>query len=317
MRRAWVSLVVFAACAGAGNQKPSAAQHELQPPVAARRPHAVVSPHGSRERSLLLAARRQPVAQGGARPSARRERLLRGDVEPPSEPLTDKLTAELVSRERQDDRTRAHTPTRTTSTDRATRPARSIRSGFAGRITARSGGSGAAARRRRNVESRGHEYYSLAAAAVSPAQDLLAFSEDTGGPLSVHAAVPRDRDRARPARSHRRLEPGVAWADDNRTVFYVENDPTTLLSKRVRRHRLGTDPALDPVVYEEKDEPVLPLGLHLTADERFVLISLDSTSATEYHALPRGRRTRRELALPGAARARAFSTRPTTPAGAG
>ena len=32
---------------------------ELAPPVAARRPHAVVSPHGTRERSVLLAARRR------------------------------------------------------------------------------------------------------------------------------------------------------------------------------------------------------------------------------------------------------------------
>ena len=31
----------------------------------------------------------------------------------------------------------------------------------------------------------------------------------------------------------------VAWADDNKTLFYVENDPVTLLAVRVRAHVLG------------------------------------------------------------------------------
>ena len=46
----------------------------------------------------------------------------------------------------------------------------------------------------------------------------------------------------------------VAWAADNQTVFYVENDPETLLAKRVKRHVLGTDPASDALVYEEPDK---------------------------------------------------------------
>ncbi len=33
----------------------------------------------------------------------------------------------------------------------------------------------------------------------------------------------------------------VVWADDNKTLFYVENDPETLLTTKVKKHVLGTD----------------------------------------------------------------------------
>ena len=35
------------------------------------------------------------------------------------------------------------------------------------------------------------------------------------------------------------VEADVAWADDNRTLLYVEKDPVTLLGRRVRAHVLG------------------------------------------------------------------------------
>ena len=49
------------------------------------------------------------------------------------------------------------------------------------------------------------------------------------------------------------VEPNIVWADDNRTLFYIEKDPVTLLSKRVKAHVLGTPASADRIVYEEKD----------------------------------------------------------------
>ena len=36
----------------------------------------------------------------------------------------------------------------------------------------------------------------------------------------------------------------LAWANDNRTIFYGKQDPETLRSYRIYRHLLGTDPAV-------------------------------------------------------------------------
>ena len=35
----------------------------------------------------------------------------------------------------------------------------------------------------------------------------------------------------------------IAWANDNKTLFYTANNPETLLSEKIKRHILGTDEA--------------------------------------------------------------------------
>jgi oligopeptidase B len=116
---------------------------------------------------------------------------------------------------------------------------------------------------------------------------LLAFTEDTRG-RRQHTLRFREIATGRdlPERIAG-LSRQVVWADDNRTVYYIENDPVTLLSTRVRSHVLGTDPKSDPVVYEEKDTSFY-LNVGKTGDERFLLIRLQSTVASETRFLAAG-----------------------------
>jgi len=76
------------------------------------------------------------------------------------------------------------------------------------------------------------------------------------------------------------VEPNFAWANDGKTVLYVEKDPVTLLSVRVKKHVLGTDPKSDPVVYEEKDHAFY-LGVDKSRSDRYLWIDLQSTVSTE------------------------------------
>jgi oligopeptidase B len=76
------------------------------------------------------------------------------------------------------------------------------------------------------------------------------------------------------------VEPNFAWANDGKTVLYVEKDPVTLLSTRVKKHVLGTDPKSDPLVYEEKDHAFY-LGVDKSRSDRFLWIELQSTVSTE------------------------------------
>ena len=46
----------------------------------------------------------------------------------------------------------------------------------------------------------------------------------------------------------------LAWANDNRTLFYGKQDETTLRQHQIWRHIVGTDPAKDQLVYQEDDE---------------------------------------------------------------
>lgn len=62
-----------------------------------------------------------------------------------------------------------------------------------------------------------------------------------------------------------------AWAADNKTVFYILKDVTTLLGYQVWRHEVGTDPAKDVKVYEEKDNRHY-LSLYKTKSKKFIII---------------------------------------------
>ena len=86
---------------------------------------------------------------------------------------------------------------------------------------------------------------------------------------------------------------GVAWANDNATVFFVRVDEA-MRPHQLWRHRVGADPSDDALVHEEPDERFY-LGVGRTKDDRFVLMGLDSKVTSEYRVLaaddPEGRFT--------------------------
>ena len=83
----------------------------------------------------------------------------------------------------------------------------------------------------------------------------------------------------------RGVSANLVWADDNRTLFYVENDPETLLTVRVRRHVLGTPVADDVLVYEEEDDSFY-MGIDRSRDDRYICISVESTVSSEVRYAP-------------------------------
>lgn len=74
----------------------------------------------------------------------------------------------------------------------------------------------------------------------------------------------------------------MAWAND--TLFYTRQDPITLRSCTIYSHRLGTDPAGDRLVFEEKDEE-FSTGISKTRSDRYLLIASRQTLSTEYRYL--------------------------------
>ena len=137
-----------------------------------------------------------------------------------------------------------------------------------------------------NALASGHGFYQIGDEQVSPNEQLLAYAEDTVGRRQftirvkdlVTGKVLADEIRNTPA--------AMAWADDNKTLFYVENDPITLLTIRVRKHVLGSgDSARDPVVYEERDHSFY-MGVSRTRDDKYIVIDEHSTLSSEIRFLP-------------------------------
>ena len=142
-----------------------------------------------------------------------------------------------------------------------------------------------------NELARGHEYFAVGNLEVSPDHRWLAYSTDsTGG----ERYTMRFTDLSTGQASAEALEDtsyGVAWANDNATVFYVRVDDA-MRPYQVWRHRVGTEAGSDTLVYEEPDHRFY-VGVGRTKDDRYVLLGLDSKVTSEYRALraddPEGR----------------------------
>src|SRR4030043_210437 len=71
-----------------------------------------------------------------------------------------------------------------------------------------------------------------------------------------------------------------AWANDNKTVFYVQKDVTTLRPYRVMRHVLGTPVSEDQQVFLDSDE-AFTVSVYQSKSKKYVVIASDSTLSTE------------------------------------
>jgi oligopeptidase B len=101
-----------------------------------------------------------------------------------------------------------------------------------------------------NELAKGQEFMALGAATVSDDGNLLAYSTDSTGFRQYTLRV-RDLRTGRDLPVRREKVVSVAWAGDNRTIFYTTEDPAKR-SAFLWRHRLGEDK--DSLIYEEKDQ---------------------------------------------------------------
>ena len=132
-----------------------------------------------------------------------------------------------------------------------------------------------------NVLGAGKGFYQIGAWQQSPDGAQLAYAEDTSGRRQYVLRFKNLQTGELWPESIANVEAGTVWANDNRTLLYIEKNPQTLLGFRVRKHVLGTDPANDPVVYEEKDSTYY-MGIGKSRSDRFLWIGLNSTVATEW-----------------------------------
>jgi oligopeptidase B len=135
-----------------------------------------------------------------------------------------------------------------------------------------------------NEMARGHAYFAVNVRDVSPGEDVLAFAQDTRGDR-VHTIRFKDLSTETLLDDELAAASGyLAWANDNRTLFYATVDPTTLRSYRIYRHVLGSDPASDVLVYEEQDEE-FSVGVTKTKSDAYLLIASYQTVTSEFRYL--------------------------------
>lgn len=253
----------------------------LVPPDAEKRPHTIKAPFGAVREDAYYWLRDDERKDPAMLAYLTAENAYADALMAPLKPLEDTLYAEIVGRIKQDD---ASVPYRERGYWYYTR----YETGKDYPVHARRKGDMQAPEEvllDLNAMAEGKGYFAVDDMEVSQDNRLLAWAEDDVGRRQY---VIRFKDLVTGQLLPDVVEgvsPNVVWADDNRTLFYVENDPETLLTVRVKKHVLGTPASSDALVYEEDDDSFY-MGVGRTRDDRYITIGVDSTVSSELRYAP-------------------------------
>lgn len=134
-----------------------------------------------------------------------------------------------------------------------------------------------------NVLAGDSDYFDMGAYDLSPDQNLLIYSTDHDGSERYLMRVRDLRTGSDLSETIPDTTYGTAWAADA-TFFYVRQDET-MRPHQVWRHKIGTDPVEDVLVYEDLDERFF-VGVGLSLTEQWVHVTSSSKVTTEEHLLP-------------------------------
>lgn len=274
-------LLATAALLAAGTALPALAQTAPVPPVAAQKPHQVKAPFGATRNDEYYWLRDDTRKNPEMLAHLKAENVYADAVLAAEKPLADRLYGEIVGHIKQDD---SSVPYLKRGYYYYTRFA----TGADYPIVARRKGSMEAPEEvilDQPAMAKGHSFFQIAGRAVSPDNRLLAYTLDTVGRRQYVLQVKNLETGETFADSIPNVEGGVVWAGDNRTILYLEKDPVTLLSKRVKAHILGTPASADRLIHEEKDDTYY-MGVGRTTDDRYLCIYLHSTVSDEQRCAP-------------------------------
>ena len=248
------------------------------PPVAIKQPYTVKSPNGDRQDPyywLRDDSRTSPTVLD----YLHRENDYADHYASAYQPLTDKLTAEIIGRIKQDDSSVPYTKGDYSYYSR-------VEAGKEYPIYLRKALKNGTEQVMLDVNelAKGKSYYAVSNWQVSPDQNFIAYMEDDSGRRQYVLKVRDLRTGQDLPDVLTGLSSSLAWAKDSKTLYLVKNDPVTLLSTQVLQHTLGQDPANARLVYEETDNSFY-MGVGNSTDDNYVIIYSSSTVSSEMQVM--------------------------------
>jgi oligopeptidase B len=247
-----------------------------KPPVAPHKPYAVVSPHGTRIDPYYW-LRDDERSNPDVLAYLKEENAFRERSMAQLKPLESALYEEIYARLKQDDST---VPYRKNGYWYSTR----FEPGKEHPIFVRRKNSLDAPEEillDANVLAAGHEYYRIGAIDISMDTVWMAYCEDTVGRRQFTLRFKNLESGEILPVAIADVESDFAWANDNRTLLYVEKDPETLLGLYVKKHVLGDDPKNDELVFEQTDKRFYT-GVTKSKSDAFIFIHMESTLSSEW-----------------------------------
>ena len=135
-----------------------------------------------------------------------------------------------------------------------------------------------------NLLSKGHDYFSLGDFDISPDNQWMVYSVDTLSRRIYELFFKNLTTGKTLLETVPNTTGSVAWANDNKTLFYTSKNKLTLLSEKIFRHVVGKKYSDDEVVYIEKDNSFYT-SVYRSKSGKFIIISSSSTLISDYHLL--------------------------------
>ena len=132
--------------------------------------------------------------------------------------------------------------------------------------------------------AKGKDYWALGGLSISENNRFMVYGIDE---VSRRVYTLHVRDLQTGAMFNEVIEGtsgSATWASDNLHFFYTKKDAQTLRDSQIWRHELGTDPASDVLVYDEKDEE-FSCFVFKTKTKEFLIIGSSQTVSDEYRVL--------------------------------
>lgn len=136
-----------------------------------------------------------------------------------------------------------------------------------------------------NELAHNQEYMNVSAIVVAPHQQLIAFSQDTIG-RRIYNIRFKDLNTGEFMDDEITAVTGnMVWAQDNRTLFYSRQDPSTLRPFQIFKHQMGTLQQEDILVYQEDDETFL-CSVNKSKSKEYIFINSHNTVSSECRFIP-------------------------------
>lgn len=125
-----------------------------------------------------------------------------------------------------------------------------------------------------------YSYFSIGGQSVSPDNKLMVYGVDTVSRRQYTLYVKDLTSEELLTDVIPNTTGGAIWANDNQTIFYTRKDPVTLRSHKIYKHKIGTNPKDDELVFEEKDE-TFSCYVYKSKSEDYILIESEQTLSSE------------------------------------
>ena len=132
-----------------------------------------------------------------------------------------------------------------------------------------------------NKLAEGHSFLGLGEFHVSDDGNLLAYSVDTTG-YRQYTLYVKDLRTGQTLGEHIERVDSVAWASDNKTLFYTTEDAVSKRSDHFWRHAIGS--LASDMLFEEKDE-LFDLGVGRSLDKKMIFLESEAKTSHEYRYL--------------------------------